>query len=197
MPFHLSTTRVDKIIAALFGPDAHLGSRFGRFVVLLRNIDWLVQSRAFQVVSASPTWRVDVWVADLRGYVAASKSTRKEFSVSTIGRAQFLLLLKTDEKTIYHSLIYGTNSFIGHFVLQDSHVRTHYDLTQYIQRDNVWEFMVAKLVAVVGGAKSVLLIGVGLETGTISRAGLQLKASLLTPSTASSEKRTRRFPWPT
>ncbi len=98
--------------------------------------------------------------------------------VSTFPRSAFRQLLRTDQRTISQALIYRTNSYIGHFLLRDSHVRTHYDLTHYIQRDNVWEYMLDRLLSAVAESKSLLIIGVGLESGTISRAGVQLVAAL-------------------
>jgi orotate phosphoribosyltransferase-like protein len=79
---------------------------------------------------------------------------------------------------VYKSLVYETNSFIGHFILRDSHVRTHYDLTDYIKRDNIWEFLHEKFVKEIGDAQRLLIIGVGMEYSVISRVGQQLSALL-------------------
>ena len=177
LPFYLSRSRLDKIAAAIFEHEA-IHSRFGNIVILLRNIDWLVYSNAFQEMRAAKTWSSTISVADLRGFVTSFVPASEQETTVQISRDAFRLLLKTDHKTIYRSLIFETNCFIGHFILQDSHVRTHYDLTSYIKKDNVWEFMFHRLRQEIGPHQRILVIGVGLEYAAVSILGIQLKAAL-------------------
>jgi len=86
-----------------------------------------------------------------------------------VPREFFYELLGVDYDGVYKSLIYNTNNFIGHFKLPYSHVRTHYDLTDYICKDEVWEYFYSKIRELIDGHENILLFGAGFEKQAIER----------------------------
>jgi len=176
MPFYLSPSRVDKIISGLYAAGSPL-KRFRLVVLLLRNIDCLLKSKVFEDFLGNGKLTAETWAFDIRCYGARFPAQKRQENIR-ISREPFRAILNTNYQDVYHSLIYETNSFIGHFALENSHVRTHYDLTEYIKRDNVWEFLYEKFLQQVGDVKRVLLIGAGMENSVIWSMGDHLKTLL-------------------
>lgn len=176
MPFYLSTTRIDKIVYGLYN-ESTLMNRFQVVVLLLRNIDWVLKSIEFQKIRLSEKFAAKTIAVDIRCF-GASFSHDEQTVNFEISRAPIRAMLDTEYNTVYRSLIYETNSFIGHFALRASHVRTHYDLTEYIRRDNIWEYLHEKFTQLVADNRSVLIIGVGIENAVIHRIGEQIKTLL-------------------
>lgn len=56
--------------------------------------------------------------------------------------------LNATSKTVEEELIFRTNMQIGHFVLASSHIRTHYSIGEFIQRDFVKEYFFHELFSV-------------------------------------------------
>jgi len=93
-------------------------------------------------------------------------------------REPFRKILRTDDRSVYSALIYGTNSYIGHFALDHAHARTHYDLTEYVKRDNIWEYLLYNFIKQLGESQRVIILGVGMEAAVVYRLGEQLQTLL-------------------
>jgi adenine/guanine phosphoribosyltransferase-like PRPP-binding protein len=176
MPLYLSTSRIDKIVEGLYKDDT-LINRFQVVVLLLRNIDWMLKSIVFQKIHLRKKFPAKTIAIDIRCF-GASFLPDKKITNFEISRAPIRAMLNTEYDTVYKSLIYETNSFIGHFALRASHIRTHYDLTEYIKRDNVWEYLHEKFTVLVAEKERILIIGVGMENAVIHRIGEQIKTLL-------------------
>lgn len=172
MPFFLSSTQIDKIIDGLYNEVESL-NRFRLVIFLIRNIDWLIKSGKFSEIRSTHDLKHQVSAVDIRCF-GVHFSTYPYVHNFNVTRAPFRKLLDISVETIYHKLIFETNSYIGHYALANSHVRTHYDLTEFVKRDDVWEYLHEKFAEVIDAANHILLIGVGFETAAISTVGLLL-----------------------
>ncbi len=174
LPLYLSTSLIDKVVGGLYSDDSFL-LKFQSIVILVRNSDWLIQSGTFARIRAERPSCPQTSVVDIRCYGARSAGLEWiEFQLPS--RSPFRDLLDTSTESIYLSLIYHTNSYIGHFALPNAHVRTHYDLRAYVTRDDVTEFLYYKLAELMRGAERVLVLGVGMEIDVIGRMGYYLSA---------------------
>jgi len=173
MPFLLCRTLVDKITFGLFDGVSYPPGL--EFVLLLRNLDWVERSAVFQDIRRQGRLKSFVTIIDLRGYGSRymDDSAPEMFQINR--REPFRAILPCTEKKIYKALISETNNYIGHFVLKNSHVRTHYSLDQFIARDDVWEFLIDFFAKQIGDAKNALLVGLGMEHGAIDQIGERLK----------------------
>ncbi|MBU0579532.1 phosphoribosyltransferase [Patescibacteria group bacterium] len=171
MPFYLSITRMDRILKALF--LGKLNIRDGLILLMVRNLDWVLKSSVFQDICTQQKLPLSFFVVDLRCY--AKRFHKNQFSDFEIPQGTFQYLLDINKTRIYNSLVFGTNSHIGHYELANSHVRTHYDLREFIARDNVWEYLHKFFLSLVDEAETVLFIGTGIERDVIIRVGYQLQ----------------------
>jgi len=177
-PYYLCITRIDKIIKGLLLSDApSLSERTQEIVLLVRNIDLLLKSSVLQNAFARRRTGKRFAAVDLRGFVASFDENGASH-VRTVRRAAFRSLLNVSEKAVNRSLVRETNSHIGHYELENSHVRTHYDLSDFISRDSVWEYFYGVLSELVGGSESILAVSAGLEHSAVRRIGEQLKSTL-------------------
>jgi orotate phosphoribosyltransferase-like protein len=178
MPFVMSASRVDKIVRAVFFGDAKMRlARYSKVVVFLRNIDWLLISQAFREFRKEGHPAFDVISVDQRCFMDRFSSDRDP-ERGEVEKEKFRGMLDLDDEHIYYSLIYNTNSYIGHFKLHAAHLRTHYDLTQFIKRDNVWHYFLRQFEQITIGMSTLLVIGVGMEQRVIQTIGDQLQSSL-------------------
>lgn len=177
-PYCFSTSLIDKIVTGLFPADkSNLTSPDSKIVILVRNIDWILKSEAF-IRALNNEYLQGLFLAiDFRGYGALFQNGKQERSFRT-SRDPFHTILSISYENVYKSLIFETNNFIGHFKLPNSHLRTHYDLTEFIIRDNVWEYFLVTILGIIGDAKSILVIGTGIENNAIHRIGDQIKSIL-------------------
>ena len=74
---------------------------------------------------------------------------------------------------LYLSLIYDTNTYIGHFDLGNSHVRTHYDLYSFVCRDDVSYRLKDQIIGLIESGNNTI-VGIGLEQSTIDIIGMGL-----------------------
>lgn len=81
------------------------------------------------------------------------------------------------KKSFRNSLIYQTNINIGHFELGSCHVRTHYDLKNFIKRDNVFEHIYNEFSLFVDSYNKISIIGTGLEVQALAILGNKLQAT--------------------
>jgi orotate phosphoribosyltransferase-like protein len=147
------------------------------WAVLIRNIDWMVKSSAVQAAHASGSLRLPLLTVDLRGN-AIWYSGRGTTNFVEVPRDAFRQILNTDPTSIYYSLIYGTNAYIGHYCLKNAHIRTHYDLQDFVKKDAVWEYLYDLLFRRILPTGRNLVLAVGLEQAALLRIGEQLKATL-------------------
>lgn len=82
---------------------------------------------------------------------------------TSLSRSIFEEILRLDENSFRRALVYQTNINIGHFDVGTCHVRTHYDLTDFVSRDNVFEHLYGKFCIVTSGFINTTLITTGLE----------------------------------
>jgi orotate phosphoribosyltransferase-like protein len=176
LPLYLGPTQLDKIAGALYDPS-HPPVPLRHFVFLLRNVDWLIRSSTFQAVIAAGRLRAETLAIDLRSYGMRVSMGGHTESFQT-SREPFRKILRTDDRSVYSALIYGTNSYIGHFALDHAHARTHYDLTEYVKRDNIWEYLLYNFIKQLGESQRVIILGVGMEAAVVYRLGEQLQTLL-------------------
>lgn len=179
MPFHLSATRMDKVAKGLFLLAKKSGFRPSDvLLILVRNLDWLLKSRVFTEIHSSAQLSCSVVAVDLRCYGSEFRPGKEPRAFEVQREEAIWPLLQLEGRRIYHSLIRETNSYIGHFALPHSHVRTHYDLAEFIRYDHVWEYLLGTFNRLLGGAERLLLLGVGMELRVIQQMGEQFKAVL-------------------
>jgi len=177
-PLNLCTTLIDKIITGiLFSNAANPIPADCHLIFLLRNIDHLLKSNAFGSARASGAFGISVSTVDFRGYAATVVSGTPDPVVS-FGRRAFATILPTEPHKVHRSLVFETNTHLGHFMLPNSHVRTHYDLTEFIARDNVWEFILGILSEIVGDHFPILVVGTGLEESAIRTMAEQFQSAV-------------------
>lgn len=177
MPLNLCKTRVNSIVQGIFKV---FGSSFDYkcpLLLMMHNIDWLLRSDAFSTLANDDLLPSNVMAVDIRGYGTQYNSEYKgrQFEISRKGFETALMLSPSN---LYKSLIYGTNAYIGHYELKNSHVRTHYNLNEFIKRDNIWEHIYSLILGIVDTAKRILFVGNGIEFTVIERIGDQLKSIL-------------------
>lgn len=167
MPFYLSRTRVDHIVRGLLlTKEGWYTNTLESLVFLTRNFDWF--GKSVELINNFLPGIKDnaLAIIDIRQYAGISNSGRLEvFSLPS--RNDFRAILDVNKDSVYESLVFGTNVHLGHFVLKRSHVRTHYDLYNFIKRDAAWEFLVTILTSLVVNPSGLMVIGVGLEKNAI------------------------------
>lgn len=171
IPLNLCITLMDRIVSAMkqchrgvpFGPTSHL-------VLLLRNVDLLLKSHVFKEALSRKELHLPFSAIDIRGYGATfdPNGAVVEFEV---GRSSFSRILPVAREKVYRSLVFDTNSFLGHFILSDSHARTHYDLSEFVGRDDVTEYLVTLLSPFLRGKTSALFVATGIEEDALRKTG--------------------------
>lgn len=168
MPFHLSTTFVDKFIQALADTLPTLPCGQEMFLIFLaRNVDWFSKSDFLKKFGVQFKLTNPIWAIDYRGYNISFKEGVEE-NHPIIPRSIFYEALRLSDVQYYDLLIYGTNSYIGHFALESSHVRTHYDLYEFVRHDTVCEHLNDIFSEFIKDYDKVFIVGVGLEHSTIN-----------------------------
>lgn len=179
MPFTLCITLIDKIVNGILRSNARTAfSSECHLIFFLRNIDILFKSSAFQHACRTKGFGIiDVSAIDFRGYGATFVigAPRRDFQVA---RRAFAGILPTTREKVHRSLVFETNTHLGHFILPNSHIRTHYDLSDFIARDNVWEYILSVLSHTVEEYSPILAVGTGLEKDAVVRMGQQLVTSI-------------------
>lgn len=80
-------------------------------------------------------------------------------------------VLVHSEDSLKIALAYDTNMNIGHFDLGSCHVRTHYDLEDFVTYDNVFETIYKKFTDTVKDFKKIHIIATGLEDEALNIIG--------------------------
>jgi adenine/guanine phosphoribosyltransferase-like PRPP-binding protein len=178
MPFFLSPTRIDKLARDFLSRLSEGAPALPAQVLLLvRNIDWIVRSIVFQEMRQEGRIAYLVTGIDVRCYGShfhpGSAPTAFE-----LDRTGFREILACNEKEVYRALVYETNTYIGHYALPHSHVRTHYDLKDFITRDDVWEYLLTTVNELLSGGEKVYVLGTGIEHAAVCKLGEQLKSRL-------------------
>jgi adenine/guanine phosphoribosyltransferase-like PRPP-binding protein len=170
MPLIVCKTRMDKILKGLF--QAADFCQPCEYLILSRNIDGVEDSAGFEGLKRRRDIRGGITLLDIRGYGA--RHTAEGRTSFKIARQIFRDVLACDKESIYLALVFETNSFIGHFALPHSHARTHYSLNDFVDRDDVWEYLIDFFLREIGEAENVLIVGIGMEAAVISRIGFRL-----------------------
>jgi len=177
MPFGLSKPQVDKLMLGLCQatqPSGVVPAREWTIVLLTRNIDWFLGSHYYAETVLELAGRVNVALVDLRGYYAIGV----ELAPQRLDRSLFHAVFQLSDKQLYYSLIYRTNSHIGHFELAHSHLRTHYDLTDFLEKDNVAERIVKLFTDQVADLETFSVVAVGMEANALWTLTIRLKELL-------------------
>lgn len=82
-----------------------------------------------------------------------------------------------DKRSFRRALVYQTNINIGHFDLGTCHVRTHYDLNDFVRRDNVFEHIYSEFCHVTAGFNNIAVIATGLERNALTVLGNRLQSA--------------------
>ncbi|MFO1529623.1 MAG: hypothetical protein U1F77_07800 [Kiritimatiellia bacterium] len=179
MPYYLSPSRAGKIITGLFSPSWKAAYSNSKAIVLLvRNLDLFLKSNTLLKVTRERTDTYPVlYFVDIRGYGIKFEQDGL-YENFDVPRHCYNSMLGANENIVRNILIWKTNSYISHYRLPHSHVRTHYDMSDFIVRDDVWEYVFEKFVSLMGALRRVLLIGIGMEHSVTARMGNQLKRML-------------------
>lgn len=182
--FVICRTVADEILTGLNSYRRKIDNAIlGIPIFLVREHVWFKGSRKLsQIVSTSQTISC-VYVIDINGFLLrcmrihdAEKGKANE-DVKEIKERVFAQILRfQSEGDFRKALIYQTNINIGHFRLPHSHIRTHYDLKDFVSRDNVFEHLNSKFLTVIKKYNNVTIIGTGLEEWAMTVLGNRLKA---------------------
>ena len=153
-----SSSRLDRIVDGLF-PSTPRAFGLPPLLLLNRNVDLLLRSSSLQRALDEGRVPEGCVAVDARGF-AARFHTASRVEQFEVERGPFRAILSPSPEKLYRSLVFGTNTYIGHYKLPDSHVRTHYDLREFIQRDDTWEYCYSHLLDLIGDAERALCIGV-------------------------------------
>jgi adenine/guanine phosphoribosyltransferase-like PRPP-binding protein len=163
-PFSITKTIVDKLSLGLKKALKTLSRNLAKvpIVVLTRNSNSFIESEIFSDIinNKEITNRVIV-IDNYREFLNCENSKIKK--ERKLPKDILRGLLKSKEKDIYNTLIYHTNSYIGHFDLNSSHVRTHYDLYDFVANDMIIEYLIDSIEEVTNGFKKILVFDIGLE----------------------------------
>jgi hypoxanthine-guanine phosphoribosyltransferase len=168
MPFTFPPSVADKIIEGL---RIHLkvNSDFNHsrihIIFLTRNSDSFLTSKWYADTIENDEYNVRFSLLDYKGYHRDGLSN----SQHSIPRILFRNLLAGDKEWFYNELIYRTNTYIGHFGLSNSHVRTHYDLEEFLRNDAIIEFLCAEIEDYAKEYSNILLVYQGIEYVALQR----------------------------
>lgn len=100
------------------------------------------------------------------------------FTRRSVARSIFERVLHFKDKNSFRrALVYQTNINIGHFDVGTCHVRTHYDLTDFVRRDNVFEHLYSEFCHVTTGFNNIAVIATGLERNALTVLGNRLQSA--------------------
>lgn len=183
MPFDASNSIVDDIVRSFQKTLIEVKSRGDldlrrlSFVFLIRDSTWFTKSEYFpkdflsqQEVMARAIAIID-HPRNLIIYEWGSARKLELKAQERIPQPVFASILGSREKkNLDKPLHYSTNRNIGHFILSHSsgaHVRTHYDLSEYVKNHTVKEGIVSEFFEFVAGFKRIKLVLLGLEGGAL------------------------------
>lgn len=121
-----------------------------------------------------------VSVIDCHGFYHLFKRREGRVTPKTAGRINTRDIvqgwLDLDSAQLRNALIYQTNINIGHFGLDNSHIRTHYDLTDFVNRPNVSNFIREDIIhkTCIVDEQKALIIGVGHEQAALDTIGYEI-----------------------
>jgi len=125
-----------------------------------------------------------VVIIDLNGYAVTIERSYEETqtepikSKKDIPRTLFKEILHfEDEKSFRNALVYETNLNIGHFDVRSCHVRTHYDLVDFIRRDNVFEHLYNEFYNITDNFNGISIISTGLEDEALTIFGNRIESA--------------------
>lgn len=123
-------------------------------------------------------------IIDLDGYAVIIARNTEDIqaepitSKTNISRMLFEEILHFKDKTSFrNALIYETNINIGHFDVGTCHVRTHYDLKDFIRRDNVFEHLYNEFYNITDKYNRTSIIAIGLEDEALTIFGNRIEAA--------------------
>lgn len=116
----------------------------------------------------------------------------------SVARSIFERVLRfKDKRSFRRALVYQTNINIGHFDVGTCHVRTHYDLNDFVRRDNVFEHIYSEFCRVTAGFNNIAVITTGLERNALTVLGNRLQSASVNDLQIASDGswRTREVTW--
>jgi len=133
-------------------------------VFLVQNSETLQDCWTFkEIASNNKEYYPRITFIDYRGFSVQGISKTRH----AIERLLYSDALKLDDKKLYNKLIFQTNNYIGHYRLRGSHVRTHYDLTDFVRNNDVSEKIYKNIGEQINGYERIILIVTGLEMGAL------------------------------
>lgn len=181
MPFSFPTSISDKIIKGLRkyleNEPKHKMKRLHLTFLTKNSLSFQDSLFYKDTINNKGKYNVTFHLIDYRGYSCEDISrTRKPISRELFKKSLVNIHRKqTEEEWFYSRLIYETNTYIGHFLLPNSHVRTHYDLKDFVREDNIFEYLYSAITKIITGFSNVLLIYDGIESTALQRLSSQLQ----------------------
>ena len=121
---------------------------------------------------------LDGFLTDLQRNNAKGRSNPRRAKRS-LPRSVFERVLHfRDERSFRRALVYQTNMNIGHFDVGTSHVRTHYDLSDFVRKDNVFAHIYSEFCRVTAGFSRIAVITTGLERNALTVLGDRLQSAI-------------------
>ena len=172
-PFTFCSSVADKIIRGLrlvVEKNSELLSSKHHIQILTRNSNSFKSSHFYKDTIENEKYSISFSLVDYKGFRTENLSNTNKL----ISRDYFYKTIKIDDQSFYNKLIYETNSYIGHFVLEDSHIRTHYDLKDFIRKDVVFERLYDSISNLLINYSNILILHTGIEDVALQNLCTQL-----------------------
>ncbi len=178
LPFTISRTLADKISYGLYTAIREKDTSYKEIsiTVFTRNTDSFVKSNRFRYLLKSGNFPNEIYIIGYNRRAILFKGGEFVSEVE-IPEPNFNKILNFTKKDLYRALVFETNSYIGHFNLQSSHARTHYDLFDFVTRDRISQDLLSRLKSLVYDGQRITVFGIGLENASIDHLGYKFVAS--------------------
>lgn len=151
------------------------------FVFFIRQHAMISESIELEKIVQSDFGPDNIVIIDVDGYSISIKKTTTDsalISRDNIPRSIFEKILHfKDQSSFKRALIYETNINIGHFEVGSCHIRTHYDLNDFIRRDNVFEHLYHQFSRITLNFSNINILATGLEEDALSILGNRFEAA--------------------
>ena len=170
IPFLIRAAVASRIISAIRRALENFSRLSGtQLIFLVRNHIEFSRSFELEELIKSIACPNRVLVIDRDGFCIDRRAIVEDAEIKikiekkTIPRSFYSDILRLDKNSLRAALVYRTNINIGHFDISTCHVRTHYDLTDFLYRDNVIEYLNDMFLKAVGNSAKITIITTGME----------------------------------
>jgi hypothetical protein len=180
MPFALTKSIAHKILYCLYiqlQKNKHLNRPGTFFVFLSQNTESFLECKISPRFETAQDILTKIALIDYRGYSYIGSSPQKHH----LPRELYYDVLKLDDRAIYNKLIFDTNNYIGHFKLDGAHVRTHYDLTDFVRHNDVQEKILSQVNGLIKDFNYVWVIYAGIEDGALTGICSSIESHISSP----------------